>query len=200
MTWFTRLDIEVRSRYPDSFAAMFTSSLTHKKSWILKCYYSEELIALTVLRWNRTATYVLKALAGSTWGCGIETLLKTYQAIVRSILSYCCPVWTPSLKDTNWVRIQRALNYVLKITTGCHRMADVAELHQEVRELPVRQHNELISQQFSIACHQFCHKSPDDQPKRRRSLIGRSMPNIQQYLAEEPLINTSYKSAISSSD
>ena len=32
---------------------------------------------------------VLKALAGSTWGCGRETLLMTYQTIGRSILSYC---------------------------------------------------------------------------------------------------------------
>ena len=41
---------------------------------------------------------VLKTLAGSTWGCDKETLLTTYQVIGRSILSYCCPVWTPSLK------------------------------------------------------------------------------------------------------
>ena len=32
---------------------------------------------------------VLKALAGCTWGCDKETLLSTYQAIGRSILSYC---------------------------------------------------------------------------------------------------------------
>ena len=112
---------------------------------------------------------VLKALAGSTCGCNKETLLTTYQAIGRSILSYCCPVWTPSPKDTYWSRLQWAQNYALRITTGCHKMADVAELHQEARELPVRQHNELISQQFTIACHppqhtchQLCHRPPDD--------------------------------------
>ena len=84
-------------------------------------------------------------------------------------------------------------------------MVDVVELHQEARELPVRQHNELISQQFAIACHlpqhpchQLCHTPPDDRPERRRFLIGRLKPNIQQYLAEEPLNNTSYKIAISS--
>ena len=84
-------------------------------------------------------------------------------------------------------------------------MADVAELHQEAQELPVRQHSELISQKFAIACHlpqhpchQLCHRPPDDRPERRRSLIGRFRPNIQQYLADEPLSNTSYKSAISS--
>ena len=37
---------------------------------------------------------VLKALAGSTWVCDKETLLTTCQAICRSLLSYCCPVWT----------------------------------------------------------------------------------------------------------
>ena len=113
----------------------------------------------------------LKAVAGSTWGCDKETLLTTYQAIGRSILSYCCPVWTPSHKDTNWSRLQRSQNSAQRITTGCLKMADVAELHQEARELPVRQHNELISQQFAIACHlpqhpchQLCHRPPDDRP------------------------------------
>ena len=148
---------------------------------------------------------VLKALAGSTWRCDKETLLTTYQSIGRSILSYCCPVWTPSHKDNNWSRLQWAQNYALRITTDCLKMADVAEQHQEAREIPVFQHIELISQQFTIACHlpqhschQLCHRPPDDRPERQRSLIDRFKPNIQQYLAEEPLSNTSYKFDISS--
>ena len=40
-------------------------------------------------------------------------------------------------------------------------------------------------------------RSPDDRPDRRRSLIGRLRPDIQQYFTEESL-NTSCKSAISS--
>ena len=82
---------------------------------------------------------VLNVLAGSTWGCVKETLLTTCQAIGRSILSYCSHVWMPSPKDTNWCRLLGAQNYVLRISTGCLRMADVIELHQEARELPVRQ-------------------------------------------------------------
>ena len=82
-------------------------------------------IAVTVQQRNN----VLKALAGSTWGSGRETLLITFQAIGRSILSYCCPLWMPSLMDTNWSRLQRAQNSALRITTGCLRMADVTELH-----------------------------------------------------------------------
>ena len=83
-------------------------------------------------------------------------------------------------------------------------MADVAELHQEARKLPVRRHDEMISQQFVLACHlpqhpchPLCHRSPSDQPDRRRSLIGRFNLDIQQYLTVEPLNNTSYMTAIS---
>ena len=43
-----------------------------------------------------------------------------------------------------------------------------------------------------------CRRSPDKRPERRRSLIGRIKPNIQPYLAEELLSNTSNKSTISS--
>ena len=132
-------------------------------------------------------------------------MLTTYQAIGRSIFSYCFPVWMPLCKDTNWSRLQRAQSSALRITTGCHKIADVAKLYQKARELPVRLHNEVISQQFAIACHlpqrpchQLSHRTQDDRPDRRRSLIGRPRPNIQQYLAEEPFNNTSYKSAISS--
>ena len=84
-------------------------------------------------------------------------------------------------------------------------MADVAELHQLARELPVRQHNELIFKQFAIACHlpqhlchQLCHRPRHDRLERRRSLIGRFKPIIQQYLADESPRYNSYKSAISS--
>ena len=116
---------------------------------------------------------VLIALAGSTWGCNKEILLTTYQAIGRSILSYCCPVCTSSLMDTNWSQLQRAQNSALRIATGCLKMAYVAELHQEARELQVRQHDELMSLQLAIACHllqhpchQLCHRSPDDRPEQ----------------------------------
>ena len=143
---------------------------------------------------------VLKALAGSTWRCDKETSLTTYQAIGSSKLSYCCPVWTSSLKDTNCFWLQWAQNSALRNSTGCLKMADVIKLHQEARKQPVHQHNELISQQFAIACHlpqhpchQLCHRPPDDRSELRRSLIGRLKPNIQQYLAKQPLSNTSYK-------
>ena len=147
---------------------------------------------------------VQKSLAGSTWGCGKETFPTTYQAIGRSILSYCSGVRTPSPMVTNLFRLQRAQNSSLRFSTGCLKMADVIELHQQTQELPLHRHNELMFQQFTIACHlplhpchKLSHRPPDKRPERRRSLIGWLRPNIQQCLAKEPISNTSYKSAIS---
>ena len=94
---------------------------------------------------------VLKALVGSTYCCRKETFLTSYQAIGRSIFSYCCPVWSPSPNDSNWSRLQRAQNSELIIATGCLNIADFAELLLEYRELPIRQNNQLISQQFTIS-------------------------------------------------
>ena len=104
-------------------------------------------IAINVQRRNN----VLKALTCSTYGCDEEALLTKYQAIGRSILSYNCPVWTSSLSDTNWSRLQRMQNSALRIVTCCRKMANVAELHQEARELPVRQYG--IYLHFALACH-----------------------------------------------
>ena len=64
----------------------------------------------------------LKHWSAATWGCDKETLLTTYQAIGRSILSYCCPVRTPLRMDTNWNRLQRAKTSAPRIATGCLEM------------------------------------------------------------------------------
>ena len=76
-------------------------------------------------------------------------------------------------------------------------MEDNAELHQEARELLFK-HFAIAFHLSQYPCHQLCHRPPDDRPERRRSLIDLLRPNIQQYLAEEPLSNSSYKSEICS--
>ena len=81
---------------------------------------------------------VLKALVGSTLGCDKQTLLTTYEAIGRSIFSHWSPVSTLSHRESNWYRLQREQISALRITTGCPKTADVAELHQDAREQTVR--------------------------------------------------------------
>ena len=94
---------------------------------------------------------ILRALAGSTWGCDKELIINTFKALGRSSLNYAAPVWTPFLSDTAWSRLQAAQNSALRIATGSTRMSQISHLHTETKILPVKDHNELLSTQFLLS-------------------------------------------------
>ena len=97
---------------------------------------------------------ILKKLAGTTWGCSKETLITSYtsyKVIGRSVLNYAAPIWSPNLSDTNWRNLQTVKqNAALLIATGNTRMAPINHLHAETKILHVKEHNELLSEQFLL--------------------------------------------------
>lgn len=100
---------------------------------------------------------ILKALAGTTWRQQKETLVSTYKALGRSVINYGAPVWTPNLKQSHVNKLQCAQNSALRIATGCHRMSAVDHLHQETEVIPVKQHNDLLTDQFYATCREPSH-------------------------------------------
>ena len=112
---------------------------------------------------------ILKALAGSSWGKEKEVLKTTYTAISKSVLSYAAPIWTPTLSETNWAELQRAQNASLRTITGCTKMTDVGHLHTETKEMPVKEHCEMLSRQFLLGSARPSHpnhKNMQEAPKR----------------------------------
>ena len=95
---------------------------------------------------------ILKALADTSWGQQKETLLMTYHAVGRSIINYAAPVWSPSLHDTKYRKIQYTQNEALRIATGCHKMSSIDHLHTEAEMLKVKEHSELLSAQYLARC------------------------------------------------
>lgn len=93
---------------------------------------------------------ILKALAGTTWGKDKETLLTTYQAIGRSVVNYCAPIFTPMLSNTNWKKLQTCQNMALKVATGCHKISSETHVHAECKMLPIKEHNEMLTKQFIL--------------------------------------------------
>ena len=61
---------------------------------------------------------LLRRLAGSGWGAGATTLRTANLALVRSTADYCAPVWCHSAHTR---LINPAINYALRIITGCLR-------------------------------------------------------------------------------
>ena len=109
---------------------------------------------------------ILKALSGTTWGKDKETLLETYKATSKSIMSYCAPIYSPNLKDSNWTNLQAAQNQALRTALGCVNKTSIDHLHTESKLLPVKEHCEMLSKQFLLAT-----QKPDHPNQRSLNLL-----------------------------
>ena len=142
---------------------------------------------------------VLKALGGTTWGKEKETILNTYKSIGRSTYNYCCQIWSPNLSDTNWTKLQVAQNEALRVATGCVKKTHIDHLHEECSILPVKEHCELITEQFLLATQQPSHPNhhqiPTEPPPRimRKTLDLKHGNSIRAMLRDEVLEDTRYK-------
>ena len=161
-----------------TFDTMHTFS-NHVKTTITKC---------------NSKLNILKALAGTSWGQDKETMIITYKSICRSILEYATPIWSPSISDTNWEKLQVIQNKALRIATGCYNKASPSHLHQECKMLPVREHCEMITKQYLAACHLPGHpgrkhlgRPPAPRPKkltlldRHKTELSNLIPNPQDF-------------------
>ena len=133
---------------------------------------------------------VLKALAGSTWGKSKEVLNTTFKAIGKSVTMYGAPAWTPLLSETNWQVLQARQNSALRTITGCTRTSDINDLHNEASILPVKNHCNMITDQFLLSMHQADHPNrhilsqPAPQRNMRKTITSRSN-NIQHLVPDD---------------
>jgi hypothetical protein len=103
---------------------------------------------------------LLKATSGQDFG-DKETLKLTYDAFVKSVITYLAPIWYPHMKpDFAAVkRLQMTQNSGMHTITGCHKMANQDHLLAETGMLPVTEHLRLLSCQFLANASQEHHLS-----------------------------------------
>ena len=89
---------------------------------------------------------ILKALMGAGWGQQKETILVTFKAKIRSMMTYAAPVWFPNARNIR--RLQVIQNSALKVVTGCHAAASSEHVHVECKMLPV-------AESLAMSCSQF---------------------------------------------
>ena len=81
--------------------------------------------------------------------------------MILPVLSYAAPIWFPNVSETNIGRLQRIQNEALRISTGCHRMANIHHLHAECRIMPVKEHLRMLCAQFLANAKRVGHVSHD---------------------------------------
>ena len=139
---------------------------------------------------EQMATRVKKVLAGTTRGQQKETLQMTYKATGRSIDNYTAPVWSNIASNSSIKKIQTTQNEALRIATGCHLMADIDHIRKKAKKLTVKQHSDLLSEQYLVKCldqEHVCHNITTREPPPRQmkhTLHTRHFHNVQPLLAD----------------
>lgn len=131
---------------------------------------------------------VLKALSGTSWGHQKETLLATYGAIIKPIITYCAPIWSPNASPSAISRLQTIQNSALRIATGSTKMSSFQHLHSETLTLPIVDQLELLNTQFLASALRPDHPShtvvtsPSGPRPMKKTLqsayIGRLTPHL----------------------
>ena len=96
---------------------------------------------------------VLNVMAGTDWGQDKQTLIITYKTIVRSVLEYGSPIWSPAINETSWTKLQRVKNSALKVATGTYHNTQEEHIHRETKVLALRDHGRMITERYLAACH-----------------------------------------------
>ena len=146
---------------------------------------------------------ILKALAGTNWGQQKETLIVTYRALIRSIITYAAPIWYPNASASAIEKLQVLQNSALRVATGCHRMAPINHLHREALMLPVDDTLQLLCKQYlasALVPEHPCHATvtSDSGPRSiRHTLQSRFLPSIQQFLVYNTIPADSRRNVLS---
>ena len=109
--------------------------------------------------WASNYLQILKALTGTSWGQDKETILLTFKAIIKPLLSYAAPIWFPATCRSNIEKLQRIQNQALRIATGAVLKSDIQHLHSETEVLPLFDHLTMLCSQFLAGALRPTHPS-----------------------------------------
>ena len=149
-------------------------------------YTFTEHVSRTVSKAKKKVN-VLKALAGTTWGQQKEPLVHAYKAVCRSTLEYGAPIWSNTISDTNWRKLQTVQNEALRVATGCHRMSGIDHLHEETKVIPLRRHSEMMTKQYLHGCYRPNHPAnkhvnDPDPPRRMKRTVRDYEESVRPYV------------------
>ena len=94
---------------------------------------------------------IIKALTATVWGKQKETLMATYQAVMRPALEYASSIWSPLASSKSINKLQVMQNAELKTATGC------THLHAETLTLPILEHLQLTTPHNTNRKHNIHH-------------------------------------------
>ena len=140
-------------------------------------------------------------MTGVGWGQSRETLLITYKALIKPLLTYAAPVWYPSVSPSSVRPLQAVQNAALRIATGTVLMSSQDHLHSEAEMLPVDRELAMLCEQFLLGALRPGHPSnavvtANPGPRRiRQTLRSKFLPAVEPFLQDGATPEDSYRQA-----
>ena len=153
---------------------------------------------------TRSRLNIMRALAGVSWGQSRETLLTTYKALIKPLITYAAPVWYPNTCKSAIQPLQAVQNAALRIASGALLMSSQDHLHEEAKMLPVDRELSMLCSQFLLGALRQSHPSnavvsADPGPRRIRSTLQSKFFNsVQPYLQDGATPVDSYRRSLGS--
>ena len=150
----------------------------------------------------RSRLNIMRALAGVSWGQSRETLLITYKALIKSLISYAAPVWFPNARPSTLQPLQAVQNAALRIASGAVLMSSQDHLHNEAELLPVESELSMLCRQFLLRALLPGHPSnavvsaPPGPRNIRSTLQSRFLQSILPYLEDGSTPEDSYRQSL----
>ena len=144
----------------------------------------------------------MRALAGVSWGQSRETLLLTFKALIKPLISYAAPVWFPNVSPSTIRPLQAVQNAALRIASGAVLMTSQHHLHNEAEVLPVKEELSMLCSQFLLSTLRPGHPShevitADTGPREIRStLLTKHRQTVQPYLEDGVTPEDSYRQSL----
>ena len=161
--------------------------------------HAKELLARSRAKLN-----IMRAMTGVGWGQSKETLLITYKALVKPLLTYAAPVWYPLVSPSSIKPLQSVQNAAIRIATGTVVMSSQDHLHSEAEMLPVGRELTMLCEQFLLGALRPGHPSnavvsSDPGPRRplvRQTLRSKFLPAVEPFLQDGATPEDSYRQAL----
>ena len=112
-------------------------------------------------------------------GKAVQNKMPSRTKIRKSLGESIAPIWSSQHNTSSWNNIQRAQNAALRTIRGCHFMSHQDDLHRETNIIPTKDHNAMLSKQYTLPSHLPCHPS--------YSLVNQGPPerNLRKYAGRE---------------
>ena len=103
---------------------------------------------------------MIKALTATGWGRQKETLMATYNAVMRPALEYASFIWSPLASTTSINKLQVMHNAALRTATGCTQDTNIQHMHDETLILPIHEHLHYSSTRHNTTNKYNVHHTP----------------------------------------